>query len=256
MIKISAVIITYNEERNIGRCLESLRGIADEIIVVDSNSTDATVSICNQNHAKVVNHTFEGHIQQKNFAITQASYPHILSLDADECLDETLKHSIIKVKNNFEFDGYSMNRLTNYCGQWIRHCGWYPDVKLRLWDSGKGQWGGVNPHDKFEMHDSQSKIGHLKGDILHYSYYTIAEHTQRAQRYAKIASEALFAEGKKISFLMIYIKCLSKFLRNYLLHLGILDGTFGFVICRISAWETYMKYRLLFEKRKKKPETK
>ena len=256
MIKISAVIITHNEEKNIARCLHSIAGLADEVVVVDSNSTDNTVQISRDLGARIVNHIFEGHIQQKNFAITQASNPIILSMDADECLDETLKQEISKLKRNFNVDGYSMNRLTNYCGQWIKHCGWYPDVKLRLWDSRKGKWGGINPHDKFEMHKPDAKIQHLKGNLLHYSYYTVADHRNRSHRYAEISAKALFEQGVTISYPMIYIKGFSKFIRNYILHLGFLDGINGIRICWITAIETFRKYYLLFKMHKKKPETK
>ena len=151
MTPVSVVIITFNEEHNIARCLDSVKGIADEIVIVDSFSKDKTKEICLSYGAKFIENKFEGHIQQKNFAITQAKYPHILSLDADEALDEKLRNSISEVKKNFVHDGYYMNRLTNYCGKWVHHSGWYPDTKLRLWDSRKGQWAGVNPHDKYEL---------------------------------------------------------------------------------------------------------
>ena len=140
MPDISAVIITYNEEKNLERCIESVRDIADEIVIVDSFSTDRTKEICKKYELHFIEHKFEGHIQQKNWAITQAKYPHILSLDADEVLSDRLKESIREVKENWTHDGYYFNRLTNYCGKWIRHCGWYPDRKLRLWDSRKGRW--------------------------------------------------------------------------------------------------------------------
>src|SRR6187551_311049 len=134
-IQLSVVIITFNEERNIARCLDSVREIADDVVVVDSFSTDKTEAICREKGARFVQHKFEGHIEQKNYAVTQAKFPYILSLDADEAPDEKLIASIKKVKADWIADGYSMNRLTNYCGKWIHHCGWYPDVKLRLWDS-------------------------------------------------------------------------------------------------------------------------
>jgi glycosyltransferase involved in cell wall biosynthesis len=246
MIRLSAVIITFNEERNIGRCLASLQGVADDIVVVDSNSTDRTLAICEQYKARVVNHTFEGHIEQKNYAITQALHPHVLSLDADECLDETLKEEIRRVKEDFGASGYSMNRLTNYCGQWIKHSGWYPDVKLRLWDSRSGQWGGMNPHDRFEMRDAKAVVKHLEGNILHYSYYTVAEHEARTRRYAEISAKAMWQDGKKVLYPMIFIKAVSKFLRNYFLHLGFLDGSYGLTICRLASYETYLKYKFLY----------
>src|SRR5690606_7424734 len=144
---------------NIERCLQSVTEVADEIVVLDSVSTDRTKEICLRYSAKFYEHPFDGHIEQKNRAITYASHPHILSLDADEALDAELIEEIKKVKRNFPKQGYYMNRLTNYCGHWVRHCGWYPDRKLRLWDSRCGKWTGINPHDRFELFDGDGKAG-------------------------------------------------------------------------------------------------
>ncbi|MBI3500882.1 MAG: glycosyltransferase family 2 protein [Bacteroidetes bacterium] len=246
MIQLSVVIITFNEEKNIGRCLDSVKEIADDIVVIDSFSTDKTEEICKSKGARFVSHKFDGHIEQKNFAVTQAKFPHILSLDADEALSDELKKNILAVKNNWTNDGYYMNRLTNYCGQWIHHCGWYPDRKLRLWDSRKGKWGGMNPHDKFEMNE-KNKVGFLQGDILHYSYYSIDEHYKQAEKFAEISAREMKKQGRKISVSMIYLKTGFKFLRNYFFKLGFLDGKYGFVICKITAWETYLKYRNLYD---------
>ena len=241
MPKLSVVVITFNEERNIGRCIESVRDVADEIVVVDSFSTDKTREICEKSGVKFIEHAFEGHIQQKNFAITQAKYPHQLSLDADEALSGELKSEILKIKNDWQYDGYRMNRLTNYCGKWIHHCGWYPDTKLRLYDSTKGVWGGVNPHDKFELNPG-SKVGFLKGDILHYSYYTVEEHIRQAVKFSTIAAKELVSLGKTVSYFQIIVNPVAKFIRNYILRLGFLDGFYGFIICRIAAHETFQKY--------------
>ncbi len=161
-VRISAVIITFNEERNIGRCLESLVGVADEIVVVDSYSTDRTEEICKSFDAKFIRHRFFGHIEQKNWAILQASSPYILSLDADETLSDELRKSILQVKKDWTHDGYNFNRLTNYCGKWIRHTSWYPARKLRLWDSRKGHWGGYNPHDRFLLTEKSSRTISLR----------------------------------------------------------------------------------------------
>jgi glycosyltransferase involved in cell wall biosynthesis len=246
MPQISVVIIAFNEEKNIGRCLDSVKEVADDIIVVDSFSTDRTEAICKEKGARFVQHKFEGHIEQKNWAITQAKFPYVLSLDADEALDETLKRSIIEAKTNWNFDGYTMNRLTNYCGQWIRHCGWYPDTKLRLWDSRKGRWGGINPHDKYEM-DEDAKIGHLKGDILHYSYYTLDDHYRQVNYFTDISAKALYRMGKKAGWMKLVMSPVVKFIRDYFVKLGMLDGYYGFVISRISAYATYLKYKKLRE---------
>ena len=246
-VQLSIVIITFNEERNIGRCLDAVKEIADDIVVLDSFSTDNTEKICREKGARFVQHKFDGHIEQKNRAIMYAKFPLVLSLDADEAPDEKLKAAIREVKKKKTADGYTMNRLTNYCGQWIRHCGWYPDTKLRLWDSTKGKWGGTNPHDKFEMNDRSAKVLHLPGNILHYSYYSVEEHYRQAEKFSSIAAEALFKKGATSHLVIAAIKSAAKFVRNYFLKLGFLDGKNGFIICRISAWETWKKYTKLVQ---------
>ena len=242
MPQLSAVIITFNEEKNIGRCLDSLKDIADDIVVVDSFSSDKTEEICISKGVRFVQHKFAGHIEQKNWAITQAKFPYILSLDADEAVDETLKKSILTVKNNWQQDGYYMNRLTNYCGKWIRHCGWYPDKKLRLWDSRKGKWEGINPHDKYELFEGDKNTGYLKGDILHYSYYSIEQHLQQTEKFTTLSAKALHLKGIKSNWIKLFISPAVKFLQSYFLRLGILDGYYGFMVCKISAHSTYLKY--------------
>ena len=245
MPNLSAVIITFNEERNIGRCLDSLAGVVDDIVVVDSFSTDRTEEICTSKGARFIQHKFEGHIEQKNWAITQAIYPHVLSLDADEALDEQLKKSILEIKNDWKHDGYYMNRLTNYCGKWIYHCGWYPDTKLRLWDSRKGNWGGTNPHDKYDLFEGDKNTAFLKGNILHYSYYTTDDHYKQVYYFTEILATAQYKEGKTASALQLYMSPVVKFLRDYIVKLGILDGAAGFDVSRISAYATYLKYKQL-----------
>ncbi|MBK6933488.1 MAG: glycosyltransferase family 2 protein [Saprospirales bacterium] len=244
MIKLSAVIITYNEERNIGRCLDSLSGVADEVLVVDSFSTDQTAAICREKGARFLQHAFEGHIEQKNFALEQACYTWVLSLDADEALSDPLRESIRTVKAGWRFDGYRMNRRTNYCGQWINHSGWYPDRKLRLFDRRLGRWGGTNPHDRVEMQPGCS-TALLAGDLLHYSYYSVDEHYSRARKYAGIAARAMHSKGKKAFWWNLFLNPLAKFVRNYAFRRGFLDGQAGWTICRITALETYWKYRAL-----------
>jgi glycosyltransferase involved in cell wall biosynthesis len=244
-MKLSAVIITLNEEKNLGRCLDSLVGLADEIIVVDSFSSDKTSEIALRYGAIFILNKFEGHIQQKNFALQQAQGDWILSLDADEALDKDLIASIKQViSDENENLGYTMNRLTNYCGKWIRHCGWYPDTKLRLVRNGKAEWRGVNPHDKLELTDALPP-GHLKGDILHYSYYTMEDHYKQIEYFGSIAAKEMYSRGKKVPRFTSIIKTAAQFFKSFFLKLGILDGIAGWNISIRSAYATHRKYALL-----------
>ncbi len=251
MPQISVVIIAFNEEKNIARCIDSVLPLADEVIVIDSFSTDKTREIVLEKGGRIVEHKFDGHIEQKNWAITQAKYPHILSLDADEALSEELQHEILSVKENWHFDAYYFNRLTNYCGKWIKHSGWYPDQKLRLWDSRKGKWGGTNPHDKFELEAGASKK-HLHGDLLHYSYYTISQHILQIEKFSSISAKEAVDNGKSMSIVGLILKPTWKFIRDYFFRLGILDGYYGFVICRLSAFATFTKCLKMIELAKHK----
>lgn len=247
-VQLSAVIITLNEERNIARCLDSLAGIADDIVIVDAFSTDQTLQICREKGARVLQRAFTTFSDQKNYALQQAQYFHVFSIDADEALSETLQASMRAVKADWQCDAYQMNRCTNYCGQWIRHSGWYPDRKLRLFDRRKGQWGGPNPHERLEM-DQDASIGFLKGDLLHYSYYSVTEHLRRARYYASLGARHLYAEGKKGLWMQVIFSPLAKFVRNYIFRRGFLDGRAGWTICYIAALETYWKYRALIRLR-------
>jgi glycosyltransferase involved in cell wall biosynthesis len=224
--------------------LESLKGVADEIVVLDSFSTDKTPEICAAFGVRFFQHAFDGHIEQKNRALTLASFDIVLSLDADEALDDNLKNAIQQCTQNWLADGYTMNRLTNYCGQWIHYSGWYPDKKLRLFDRTKAQWGGLNPHDKIMMTD-QARIEHLEGDLLHYSYYSVEEHRERSHKYAFIGAQAMLNAGEKGYYYQLIINPLSKFIRNYILKRGFMDGKAGWTICTITALETFWKYRYL-----------
>lgn len=242
---LSVVIITFNEERNIRKCIEAVQLIADEIVIVDSYSTDDTLSIASELGATIFQNKFEGHIEQKNYAITKAKYPHILSLDADEYPDQQFLLEIQQIKQNWAADGYSVNRLNNYCGRWIKYGAWYPDVKLRLWDSRKGRWQGTNPHDKFVLVEG-SKQQHVKGNILHFSYQQTAEHLKKADYFSTIAAHAYHQQGKKSTLIKIALSPLFRFIRDYFLKLGFLDGYSGLVIARTTALEVYLKYQKLF----------
>jgi glycosyltransferase involved in cell wall biosynthesis len=252
-LKISAVVITYNEEDNIGRCLESLKETADEIVVVDSFSSDRTAEICKSQGAEFIQHPFEGHIEQKNYALSCASNDYVLSLDADEALSDKLIQSIRAAKQNWSANGYSVNRLTNYCGKWIRHCGWYPDKKIRLWDRRKGYWGGVNPHDHVVM-EKDSRIRHLSGDILHYSYPTIRDHISQINSFSDIAARAAFERGRQSNLALdICLNPTLTFFKKYFLKLGLLDGYEGFVISISTAYGKFLKYIKLRELERRQP---
>jgi glycosyltransferase involved in cell wall biosynthesis len=244
-MRISVTIIAYNEAVNIGRCLQSVKHIADEIIVVDSFSTDQTVAIATAEGARVISQKFLGHIEQKNFAIAQATYEYILSLDADEALDDTLIDTLLKLKkSNAPAKAYWVNRYNNYCGQWINYGAWRSDKKIRFFDKNYGKWGGINPHDKIILSDSvQTET--LKGNLLHWSYYSIAEHQSRVIKYAQIAALAYQKTGKKSSYIKIILSPVFRFVRDYIFKLGFLDGKHGFIIASLTAKEVYLKYKHL-----------
>ncbi|WP_187262522.1 glycosyltransferase family 2 protein [Pontibacter beigongshangensis] len=244
-VKISVVIITYNEERVIGPCLDSVAGIADEIVVVDSFSTDRTKEICESYGVNFSANPFVGHIEQKNHALTLASYDHVLSLDADEALTEELREAVAAAKANWTKDAYKLARLTNYCGSWIKHSGWYPDWKVRLFDRRKAHWGGQNPHDRVIL-AAEATLGILKGDLLHYSYYSIKQHLDQVNFFTEIALEEMKRRNKRTSILALLLKPPFKFIKMYFVQLGFLDGFAGFCIAVISSYAVFVKYAKLY----------
>lgn len=245
-IKLSVVIITFNEEKNIERCLNSISDIADEIIILDSLSTDNTKEICKNHNVKFYEQNFIGHIEQKNAAVKLSSNDYVLSLDADEVISEELKKSIKKIKNNCIADAYSFNRLNNYCGKWIKHSGWYPDKKIRLWNKTKGKWGGINPHDKVIM-SSDCNVVFLKGDLLHYSYSSINQHIKQINSFTDIGANEAFKNHKKSNILISLFKSSWTFRRMYIFKLGFLDGYYGFIIATLSSYASFIKYIKLGE---------
>ena len=245
MEKISVVVICLNEEKNIGRCIDSVKGIADEIIILDSYSTDLTVAIAEQKGATVIQEIFKGYIQQKNRAIDLASHNYVLSLDADEALDPLLTESISRAQKKFSSPAYRMNRLSNYCGKFIRHGSWYPDAKIRLFDKRVARWGGTNPHDKIVL-TGDLPVQHLKGNILHYSYHSISEHVNQNNKFSSLAAESLFAKGKRTNIFRIFINPLWAFFQSYLIRAGFLDGLYGFVIAVMIANLTFLKHLKLY----------
>jgi glycosyltransferase involved in cell wall biosynthesis len=249
-VSISAIVITYNEEKNIGRCLGSLSGVADEIIIVDSYSTDRTKEICTGYNVKFLEHKFDGYSEQKNWSIKQATFPVILSLDADEELSAELKQSIIEVKKNWDCDGYLCNRLNNYCGKWIRFGSWYPDRKLRLWNKDKGHWAILKIHEKVEM-EPLANTGRLKGDLLHYSYYSVNQHIRTTRKYSLLSAIEYNLRNKKSNIFLITFKPVWKFLRDYIFKAGFLNGYYGIIIASIDSYGVFLKYRELYQIQRK-----
>ena len=246
MTRITAVIITYNEEYFIERCLASLEGIADEIIVVDSYSTDSTEEICKRHNVRFVKHAFEGYRDQKNYALTLATHKTILSLDADEALSDQLRQSILAVKENPEYDGYIFNRQNFYCGKWIRHSEWYPNRQLRLFDSEKGRFGELNIHEKFIMANGGATTI-LDGDLIHWACVSRQDHINKMTMYSDIGAEEFHKAGKKAGILTPYFHCVWGFFRTYFINRGFLDGHDGFLICSVYARSVFNKYKKLRE---------
>jgi len=245
MIRLSAVVITYNEERNIGRCLDSLAGIADEIVVVDSGSTDRTEAICRERGARFLVHPFTGFTDQKNFALDQAANDHVLSLDADEWLSPELAASVRAAKEGWAADGYTMNRRNAYGDRWIRTCGWYPDAKLRLWDRRAGRWEGGLIHETVAMRPGGSVI-RLDGDLLHRAYETPGQLVAKMQSY----SDAWVRENahrRRISTPGLLVKTVFAFLKAYVLRRGFMDGYEGLLVSFSIASGVFYKYAKLLE---------
>jgi glycosyltransferase involved in cell wall biosynthesis len=240
-MKISAIIITLNEERNIERCIQSLMGIADEILVVDSFSNDQTMAICERLGVNFIQRKWAGYAETKNWANQNAAHDWILSIDADEALSETLKKSILKQKETLLPNKvYQVKRLTNYCGQWIWHSGWYPDKKIRIFNRTQVSWTG-------EIHETLLIPNHfsiklLAGDLLHYSYYNVDEHIRQTEKFTNLSAQMMFQQNKKATFVKLYINPLFKFIKDYIFRLGFLDGYYGFIICKISAKAAHLKY--------------
>jgi glycosyltransferase involved in cell wall biosynthesis len=245
MQPLSAVIITYNEEHNIARCLHSLKQVADEIIVLDSYSADKTAEIARDLGATVYLEKFRGYIGQKNFAMQLASHNYILSLDADEALDDRLILSILEAKKNFSLRAYRMNRCTNYCGRFMHHGLWYPDKKIRLFDRRIAKWGGLNPHDKIQLQDG-FPVQHLAGEILHYAFDTADDFIWRNNRISSIAAISLYNTGHRSSWYKMLVHPAWAFVNGYFFRLGFLDGFQGFSFAINFSHQVFLKYSKLY----------
>ncbi|MFL6212345.1 MAG: glycosyltransferase family 2 protein [Blastocatellia bacterium] len=244
-MKITATVITFNEEANIARALESLAW-ADEIIVVDSESRDRTVEIARRYTERVIVRAWPGYSAQKNFAAAEASHDWIFSLDADEQVSDELRREIESLRQAAEpgVAAYEMPRLAFYLGRWIRHSGWYPDWKLRLYDRRRARWIGDYVHEGVEV---DGPLARLQGDLLHFTVESASAHHQRIDRYTTLAAAAARAQGKRASILSIILSPPLTFLRSYLFKLGFLDGAQGYAIARFAAHYAFLKNLKLWE---------
>jgi glycosyltransferase involved in cell wall biosynthesis len=253
MPKISACIISFNEEKKIEDCLQSLQPVVDEIIVVDSLSTDKTLEIVAKYTDKIYKQKFLGHVEQKNLAVNKASHDWVLSLDCDERLSAQLQDSIANIKDSLaSHDAYKMPRKTFYVYRWLNYC-WYPDKKVRLFNKHKAHWGGINPHDKVIV--SSDNIQELKGDILHYSFDSISAHIQTLDKFTEIGAQEILKKGKKVSLLSPLLHAKWTFFRMYIVRGGFLDGFAGLVASMLSFMHVFVKYsKVLFYQRSKNTE--
>ena len=244
MNKLSVVIITFNEARNIERSILSVKNFADEIIVVDSFSTDETSDICKKHNVNFVQRKWTGYSDQKNYANNLAQFDTILSLDADEAVDSELENSILKLKQN-GFEGvYIVNRLVNYCGKWIKHSTWYPDKKIRIFPKESALWEGEFVHEELTFKQPLPEF-ELKGHLEHYTYYNFKEHRARADKYSFLTAQKMHNKGKKANVIKPYLSAFARFISMFIIHFGFLDGYLGFKIAQISAQSNVVKYKEL-----------
>jgi glycosyltransferase involved in cell wall biosynthesis len=241
---VSVCIITRNEEANLPDCLASVRW-AEEIVVVDSRSTDRTREIAAAAGARVIERDFPGHIEQKNFAVDQATHDWVLCLDADERLTPELTESIrAALEAPGDRPGFEFARRTFHLGRWIRHGGWYPDLKTRLFRRDRGRWGGLNPHDHLVL---QGRPARLRGDLLHYSYRDLAAHVRQVDFFTTIAAREKRARGERFRLHRMVLRPPWKFFQMFVLRAGFLDGPAGLVLAATGAYYVLLKYAKLRE---------
>jgi glycosyltransferase involved in cell wall biosynthesis len=244
-VPVTACIITCDEEDNLPDCLASLEGLCAEIVVVDSGSTDRTVDLARRAGARVIETDWPGHVAQKTRAVEAAETDWVLCLDADERLSPELRAEIETVLGGDPVAAaYSFPRLTRYLGRWIRHGGWYPDRKVRLFDRRRGRWGGVDPHDHVEV---DGPVVKLRGDLHHHTYRDLSDHLRFIDRYTTIAAKEKRAAGERFRLHRLVLRPVGKVLRMYLLRVGFLDGLAGLVVAVLGGTYVFLKYAKLWE---------
>ena len=248
MEPISATLITHNEEVNVEEALQSLAW-AEEIVVVDSGSTDATVEICRRYTDRIFTRGWTGFVDQKNHAVDQASHDWILSLDADERIGPELSREIEQLRRaGFGRTGYRMPRAAFFMGRWIRHGDWYPDYQLRLFDRRRGRWRGGRVHESVQV---EGMPGVLRGEILHYTYRSFSDYLRRLETYSTLAAQDYRQKGRTASMTRVLGNPLAAFMKGYLLKRGFLDGAPGTMVAIMGAVSVYFKYAKLYELQRK-----
>lgn len=243
-LPLSVSLISFNEEDNIAKALNSIKNIASEIIVVDSHSTDKTKEIAESYGARFLEEDWKGHIAQKNSALEKCTQEWVLSLDCDEVVSTELEKSIIEKVRKPEADGYFINRKTFYLGGFLKHA-WQPDWKLRIVRrSANPKWSGYNPHDNLKIRGSMKN---LKGDLYHYSYKNLEDHLYRTVKYAKLSAQSYYNEGKKFKWYKPLLNPVSAFAKVFFIQRGFLDGYRGLIIASSSFICTFLKYIFLWE---------
>lgn len=244
-MKISFCIITLNEAENLPRCLASCEGLADEIVVLDSGSTDATERIAREFGARWEVGAWQGYVAQKNRLLDMAQHDWVFSIDADEELSPRLREEIraIKAQDSPErISGYSMPRCVFHEGRWIRHGNWYPDRLTRLFRRQRARFAGGKVHERLEI---TGKIARLRGELHHYSFRDAEDHWERCRKYAQLWAESRHEEGKKSTAFTPGIRAVLRWFRGYFIKAGFLDGWHGLQIANVCAREVYLKYKLL-----------
>jgi glycosyltransferase involved in cell wall biosynthesis len=241
MTKISAVIITFNEERYIEECIRSVAEVADEIVVVDSLSTDKTPEICKTLGIRYIEHPFKGYRDQKNFALTQATFDYILSLDADEALSPKLKKSILAIKQDFKYDGYKLRRLNRYSDRLIYHNALFPERKIRLFNREKAHWGGYNIHETVIL-DNRRSVKCLKGNLLHSQYASYEKRIDKMNKYSTLLANEYFKQGIKFKTKKLLFNPLWRFIHSYFIRGEVIYGFDGFVMSKFLAFTCFLKY--------------
>ncbi|MBN1480228.1 glycosyltransferase family 2 protein [candidate division KSB1 bacterium] len=249
MPKISACIISFNEEKKIEDCLKSVRPVVDEIIVIDSNSSDKTVEIAKKYTERVYLQDFLGHVEQKNLAVSRSTNEWVLALDCDERLSPELQQSILRIKDNLaRFDAYRVSRKTFYVYRWLNYI-WRPDKKVRLFNKNKARWGGINPHDSVFV--DSDLIQDLRGDLLHLSFDSLSAHLQTIDSFTEIGAREIMKKGKRVSLFTPFLHASWTFTRMYILKLGFLDGFAGLAASLLSWVHVFVKYSKVITWRRK-----